>query len=104
MKSAVMAACAALMIPMMSVMAQATKPAAKPPAAPKPLPVVTPEAVTQLETLIGNALRAKPAKARKVLVFSKCEGFVHGEGIVYGNKAPPVRHWFCRCCLCSRWM
>jgi type 1 glutamine amidotransferase len=86
MKSAVMVACAALMIPVISGLAQ-QKPVAKPPAAPKPLPVVTPEAVTQLETLIGSALTAKPAKARKILVFSKCEGFVHGEGIVYGNKA-----------------
>lgn len=85
MKRAVMAACAALMIPVISGLAQA--PAPKAPAAPKPLPVVTPEAVTQLETLIGSALSAKPAKARKVLVFSKCEGFVHGEGIVYGIKA-----------------
>lgn len=83
MKHAVMAVCAALMIPAVSGFAQ-TKPAPK---APKPLPVVTSEAVSQLETLIGTSLRAKPIKARKVLVFSKCEGYVHGEGIVYGNKA-----------------
>jgi len=84
MKHAMMAACAALMIPVMSVLAQA---AAKPPAAPKPPPVVSPEGAAQLEALIGDALHAKPAKPRKVLVFSKCEGFVHGEGIVYGIKA-----------------
>ena len=84
MKHAMMAACAALMIPVMSVLAQA---AAKPPAAPKPPPVVSPEGAAQLEALIGGALHAKPAKPRKVLVFSKCEGFVHGEGIVYGIKA-----------------
>jgi type 1 glutamine amidotransferase len=87
MKSAVMAACAALMIPMMSSLAQAPKPAAKPPAAPKPLPVVSAEDAVKMEALVGSALSAKPAKARKVLVFSKCEGFVHGEGIVYGIKA-----------------
>lgn len=87
MKCAMMAACAALMIPVVSSFAQAPKPSAKPPAAPKPPPVVTVEDAVKLETLIGSALRAKPAKARKILVFSKCEGFVHGEGIVYGNKA-----------------
>ena len=86
MKHAMMAACAALLIPVASVLAQA-QPAAKPPAAPKPPPVVSPEGAAQLEALIGGALHAKPAKPRKVLVFSKCEGFVHGEGIVYGIKA-----------------
>ncbi|MGB2822489.1 MAG: ThuA domain-containing protein [Phycisphaerae bacterium] len=30
---------------------------------------------------------AKPAKPRKVLVYSKCGGFWHGDGIVAGNKA-----------------
>jgi len=85
MKRAVMAACAALMIPVISILAQA--PAPKAPAAPKPLPVVSAEDTAKLEALIGNALTSKPAKARKVLVFSKCEGFVHGEGIVYGIKA-----------------
>ena len=87
MKRAVMAACAALMIPVVSSLAQAPKPAAKPPAAPKPPPVVSVEDAVKLEALIGGALTAKPAKARKVLVFSKCEGFVHGDGIVYGIKA-----------------
>jgi len=87
MKRAVMAACAALMIPVVSGLAQAAKPAAKPPAAPKPPPVVSVEDAAKLEALVGGALTAKPAKARKVLVFSKCEGFVHGDGIVYGIKA-----------------
>ena len=86
MKRTLMAACAALAIPTVSVMAQVQQ-ATKPVAAPKPPPVVTQEDAAQIEALIGDALHAKPAKARKVLVFSKCEGFVHGEGIVYGNKA-----------------
>ena len=91
MKSAVLAACAALMIPVISGLAQAPAQktpaqAPKAPAAPKPLPVVTPDDAAKLEALIGNALSAKPAKARKVLVFSKCEGFVHGDALVYGNK------------------
>jgi len=54
---------------------------------PKPLPVVSAEGAAQLEALIGSGLTAKPVKPRKVLVFSRCEGFVHGEGIVYGIKA-----------------
>lgn len=78
MKSAVMAACAALMVPMIAGVAQAQQ---------SPLPVVPQDGVTQLEALVGKELHAKPAKARKLLVFSRCEGFVHGEAIVYGNKA-----------------
>jgi len=85
MKRMMMAACAALVIPAISGFAQAAKPGGK--AAPKPLPVVSAADASQLESLIGTSLRAKPAKARRILVFSKCEGFVHGEGIVYGNKA-----------------
>jgi len=86
------------MIPVTSSLAQASAPKApasapkaqavpKPPAAPKPLPVVGAEDAVKLEALIGSALTAKPAKSRKVLVFSKTEGFVHGDGIVYGIKA-----------------
>ena len=68
-------------------LAQVPKPSAKVPSAPKPPPVVSSEDAIKLEALVGSALTAKPAKARKVLVFSKCEGFVHGDGIVYGIKA-----------------
>lgn len=82
MRKLMLAACAALVVPVVSGLAQA-----KAPPKPKPVPVVTPEAAAQMEAMIGGALTAKPAKARKVLVFSKCEGFVHGDGIVYGIKA-----------------
>lgn len=83
------AAVAALLIPLLSVHAQApaAKPAAKPPAAPKPPPSVSEADAAKLAELVGPALRAKPLQARKILVFHKCEGFVHGEAIVYGNKA-----------------
>ncbi|MDR2849975.1 MAG: ThuA domain-containing protein, partial [Verrucomicrobiota bacterium] len=37
--------------------------------------------------LIGDRLTAKPAKARRVLVFWRCEGFVHRDSIAIGNKA-----------------
>ena len=53
----------------------------------KPLPTVSEQDAATLEKLIGDKLTAKAQKARKVLVFSKCEGFVHGDAIVYGNKA-----------------
>ena len=41
----------------------------------------------QLNALIGTQLTAKPAKARSVLVFWRCEGFVHGKALEYANKA-----------------
>ena len=53
----------------------------------KPLPTVSEQDAAVMEKLIGDKLTAKPLKARKVLVFSKCEGFVHGDAIVYAIKA-----------------
>jgi len=50
----------------------------------KPVPQ---EDVAKLEGLIGTQLTAKPSKARRVLVFWRCEGFVHDKAIEYGNKA-----------------
>jgi type 1 glutamine amidotransferase len=85
MKVSMVAACAALVLPALSGMAQTQ--AAKPAPAAKPPVVVTDQDVAHLESIIGTSLRAKPAKARKVLVFCKCEGFVHADGIAYGNKA-----------------
>ncbi len=41
----------------------------------------------QMAALIGDRLTARPAKARRVLVFWRCEGFVHGKALEYGNKA-----------------
>jgi len=54
---------------------------------PKPLPTVPEKDVEAMAKLIGDKLTAQPKKARKVLVFSRCEGFVHGEAIVYAKKA-----------------
>jgi len=54
---------------------------------PKPLPTVPEQDVAALQKLIGDKLTAKPQKPRKLLVFSKTEGFVHGEAIVYAIKA-----------------
>ncbi len=58
---------------------------AQQPPKPKPLPVVKEEHTQVMRTFIGTKLTATPKKARKILVFSRCEGYVHGEGIVYGN-------------------
>ena len=45
------------------------------------------EQIDQISALLGTQLTAKPAKARTILVFWRCEGFVHGKAIEYGNKA-----------------
>jgi len=50
----------------------------------KPVPQ---EDVAKLEGLIGPQLTVKPAKPRNVLVFWRCEGFVHREAIEYANLA-----------------
>ena len=42
---------------------------------------VPPEQADQLAALIGPRLTAQPVKARAILVFWRCEGFVHGKGI-----------------------
>lgn len=53
----------------------------------KPLPSLKPADLQKVEAALPGSASAKPAKARKILVFSRCEGFVHGDGIVVGNKA-----------------
>lgn len=80
MRCAAWAVCAAGMLSAVSGFAQ-TKPV------PKPLPVVPAADIAKLEAIIGRTLTASPVKPRKVLVFSRCEGYVHGEGIVYAEKA-----------------
>jgi len=51
------------------------------------LPTVSEKDAAEIKKLIGDQLTAKPLKARKVLVFSRCEGFVHGDAIVHAKKA-----------------
>lgn len=45
------------------------------------------EQVAQMTALIGSSLSVKPAKSRTLLVFWRCEGFVHGSALACGNKA-----------------
>ena len=61
-------------------------------AAPKPvvkdkLPNLSPAALKKIEAAIPAVATAKPKQPRKVLIFWRCEGFFHGEGIAAGNKA-----------------
>lgn len=56
-------------------------------AAAQTLAPVPREHADQLNALLGPHLTAKPAKARRILVFWRCEGFVHGKALEYGNKA-----------------
>jgi type 1 glutamine amidotransferase len=57
------------------------------PGAEKPLPVLSPENLQKIEAAIPAVATAKPQKERRILVFSRCEGFVHGGGIVGAKKA-----------------
>lgn len=43
--------------------------------------------IQRIETAIPSKARVQPRQARKILVFWRCEGFFHGEGIAGGNKA-----------------
>ena len=45
------------------------------------------EQIDQINALLGPRLTAKPAKTRSLLVFWRCEGYVHGKALEYGNKA-----------------
>jgi len=45
------------------------------------------EQVEQINNLIGSQLTARPPRIRHVLVFWRCEGFVHTKGLEYGNLA-----------------
>ena len=51
------------------------------------LPQLKQEHADKMKALIGSELSAKPKQARRLLVFYKCEGFVHGDSIVTGNEA-----------------
>lgn len=62
------------------------KPAAKKEAK-KVIPELAPDAVQKIEAAAPAQATAKPAKARRVLIMWRCEGFFHGNGIAGGNKA-----------------
>ena len=64
----------------------AGKAAAKRPANDQ-VPDLSPEDVTKIETAIPTKAAATPKQPRRVLVFWRCEGFFHGQGIAGGNQA-----------------
>jgi uncharacterized protein len=47
---------------------------------------LAPEPVALIEKALPAKATATPKKARRILVFWKCEGFFHREGIIAGNK------------------
>ncbi|MEI7728229.1 MAG: ThuA domain-containing protein [Verrucomicrobiota bacterium] len=60
--------------------------AANSPDNPKPLPELSPANLQKITAALPTA-SASLKKPRKILVFYKCEGFVHGDGIITGNQA-----------------
>jgi type 1 glutamine amidotransferase len=51
------------------------------------VPDIAAAELAKIETAVPAKATAKPKKARKILVFWRCEGFFHGGGIAAGNKA-----------------
>ena len=58
----------------------------RPAAAETKFPPLKPDCKAALERLVDASL-VKTAKTRRVLVFYRCEGYVHGDSIVTGNEA-----------------
>ncbi len=53
-------------------------------------PTLAPAVLQKIEAAIPAAATARPKQARRILVFWRCEGFFHGEGIAGGNHALAV--------------
>jgi len=51
------------------------------------VPNLSADDLAKIEAALPAKATAKPQKARKILVFWRCEGFFHGSGIAGGNKA-----------------
>jgi hypothetical protein len=54
---------------------------------PKPLPTLPPAVIAKIEAALPAKATVAPRQARRVLIFWRCEGFVHGDGIAAGNHA-----------------
>jgi len=50
-------------------------------------PKLTPATIERIEAAAPAEAVAKPRAARRILVFWRCEGFFHGDGIAGGNHA-----------------
>lgn len=53
----------------------------------KKLPELTADETGKIEAALPASAAAKAAKPRRILLFWRCEGFFHGNGIAAGNKA-----------------
>lgn len=62
------------------------KAAPKPPPDKTKVPDISPADMEKIEAALP-AKAAKPKKARKLLVFWRCDGFFHGSGVAGGNKS-----------------
>jgi type 1 glutamine amidotransferase len=51
------------------------------------MPTLSDADLAKIEAAVPAKASATPKKARKILVFWRCEGFFHGGGIAAGNKA-----------------
>jgi uncharacterized protein len=56
-------------------------------AAEKALPRLSADDLQKIEAAVPQTATAQPKKARRILVFHRCEGFVHGGAIVAGNHS-----------------
>jgi type 1 glutamine amidotransferase len=56
-------------------------------AAERQLRELSEEEIRKLEEVLPEAAAVKPQRPRKVLIFWRCEGFFHGDAILWGNKA-----------------
>ena len=50
-------------------------------------PALAPAVLQKIDAAIPSAATAKASQSRRILVFWRCEGFFHGEGIAGGNHA-----------------
>jgi len=53
-------------------------------------PTLAPAILQKIEAAIPATATVQPKQARRILVFWRCEGFFHGEGIAGGNHALAV--------------
>ncbi|MBM3860994.1 MAG: ThuA domain-containing protein [Verrucomicrobia bacterium] len=67
--------------------AQQKKAAPKPPPDKTKVPELSADDLAKIEAALPVTATATPKSARKILVFWRCEGFFHGNGIAGGNKA-----------------
>jgi len=76
-----------LCVAVLTVGAFAQNKTPKPPQDKSKLPEISAEDLAKIEAAVPAKATAAPKRARKILVFWRCEGFFHGSGIAGGNKA-----------------